>query len=148
MARGYMIDTRGLSNVLRNIEKYDKKIADGIDNQLTISAKNVGNKARQLAPRGKNGEIENSIKVNTNQRFSKSIEVSAPHAPFVEFGTGRRVFRTQRYQFDVREKAYAKQFYVSGKGTTPSTPYLFPAFRDEIVKLKDNIKKEIFGEFD
>lgn len=66
-------------------------------------------------------------------------------AAYIEFGTGQYATNYLSSQpQEVREQAI--QFYVSGDGTMPANPYLFPAYfkyRDEIVKVLDQRIQEL-----
>ena len=141
MPKGFTIQVKGLSQVLRNIERYDRKVAEVVDNELSKSAVNIQNRARQLSE----GKVSASVSADTSKKYKKEVGSNLFYAPYVEFGTGQKVFRNTRHQFSAAEKAYARNFYVSGKGTTGSNPYLFPAFTEEIPRLMNNIKRAFFG---
>lgn len=131
-----------LEKVLKNIENYDKKVALGIDHELSEAAENVAALAKIHAP---NPKIAATIQAVTTKPYSKSVEVNHKRAAYEEFGTGRYVFQSA-YKFTSEQKAFAKLFYVNGLGTTPANPYLFPAFDVEIPKLLSRIKKVLFDD--
>lgn len=135
---------QGLAGVLKKIESYDKKLAVDVDNILSQGAINIADRAAQLAPVGKSGALGNYIRADTSQKFNKSVSVFAPYAAFVEFGTGSRVFDTG-FNFTPEMRAYAMDFYVSGRGRLPPSPFLFPAYTEEVIKIKERIKKLFFS---
>ena len=66
----------------------------------------------------------------------------APYAPYVEFGTGRKVSITQGFS------DYAMEFYVNGNGRSKPKPFLIPAylkyrkvFLQDLKKIAKNISK-------
>lgn len=136
----FTIRTKGLDNVLRNINRSSKEFARKVDNELDVAARNVASEARSRAK----GSIASSIYANTSQEFRKTVGSSNPVAAYYEFGTGQFVFKGA-YTFTPEEKQFAKLFYVSGKGTTKSHAALFPAFHEEIPKLMQRIRKAQFG---
>jgi hypothetical protein len=144
MGKSFTMRVQGIEGVLRNIERIDRFAASGIDEELTEAAKNVAQEARITAPKRKNGNLRASISADTSTRFRKSVIAGAKYAPYVEFGTGKKVFQGA-YNFTSEEKKYAKLFFVSGKGRTRSHAYLFPAFHREIPRLQQRIKKRLFG---
>lgn len=139
---GFHIHVKGLEGVLRNIERFDAEIADKIDNELNIAARNVAEVAALMAPK-RRGRLANSIEANTGTRFRKSVSVEALHGPYVEFGTGSGVFKGG-YAFTSEQKRYARRYYVSGKGRMKSQAYLFPAFDREKTQLITRIKRIFF----
>src|SRR5688500_4218860 len=130
----FTIKTKGLDSVLRNAEKIAKDKAHGIDTELDTAAINIHSDARGRPK----GNLASQIYSDTSKRFSKSVGVGNPIGAYIEFGTGQHVFKGP-YSFTPEEKQFAKQFYVSGKGKTPSHPYMFPSFHEEIPKLLQRI---------
>lgn len=135
---------QGLSETLRKIEKYNTQLAVDIDGQLTVAANNVANAARLRAPKGKTGLLTASIRTDTSVKYSKKVEVAHFVAPYVEFGTGVKVFQNPVFNFTPEMRAYAREFYVSGKGRQPAQPYLFPSLEAEKPKLLNRIKEVLF----
>lgn len=136
--RAFTIKTRGLEQVLTNMAKMNSRIAEGIDDELDIAARNVEAEARTRAK----GRIASGIHADTRQKFRKTVGSTDPNAAFVEFGTGPFVF-AGAYSFTADEKKFARLFYVSGKGTTKSHAAVFPAFHEEIPRLQKRIQDVI-----
>src|SRR5688572_6841933 len=124
--KSFSVRTQGLTQVLSKIERYDKRISDGIDDELTTAANNVAESARANAPKGGGNykvllgiaNITSDIYAHTSKKFSKKVGVNNPIAAYVEFGTGSRVFQGS-FSFSPEQKDFARLFYVSGKGRTP-----------------------------
>lgn len=134
---------QGLSGVLKKIESYDKKLAADVDDILSEGANNIARSAAARAPKGKSGALAASISADTSMKYRKAVTVGVSYGPFVEFGTGSRVFDTG-FQFTPEMRAYAMEFYVSGKGRLPPSPFLFPAYTEEVIKIKERIKQLFF----
>ncbi len=134
----------GLSSVLRKIESYDKKLAVDVDVILSEGMNNVAINAAILAPVGKSGALGGYIKADTSVKYHKSVTVYAPYAAYVEFGTGSRVFDSP-FQFTPEMKAYAMDFFVTGRGRMPARPFLFPAYTAEVIKIRQRIKQLFFS---
>ncbi len=140
----YNVSIQGLPEVLQKIESYSKELADGIDNDLSTAAKNTAALAIARAPFGRTGQLKGSIRANTTIRFSKTVSATVIHAPYVEFGTGLKVFKTPSFNFTPEMRAYAREFYVSGRGREPAQPFLFPSLEIEKVRLINRIKERLF----
>lgn len=141
----FNVEIQGLTQVLSKIEAYSKELADGLDEELSLAAENVANMARVRAPKGRSGQLAASITADIGQRFSKTVSVPVLYAPYVEFGTGLKVFKSPSFNFTPEMKAYAMEFYVSGLGKEPPLPYLFPSLEVEKVRLMTRIKQRFFG---
>lgn len=141
MSKTFTIKVDGLQGVLKNLERYEKATTDKVDNELTVAAKNIAAEAISKAPKNTGG-LSSGIVANTGTKFNKSVESKANFSAFVEFGTGSGVFKGT-YSFTQDQKAFAKQFYVSGKGKMKSWAFLFPAFMAEIPKLVKRLRDAI-----
>lgn len=137
---------QGLAQVLKKIESYDKKLATDVDDILSEGANNIARSAAARAPKGKSGALAASISSDTSMKYRKSVSVGVSYGPFVEFGTGSKVFDTKGgFTFTPEMRTYAMDFYVSGKGRLPPSPFLFPAYEEEVIKIKQEIKKLFFS---
>lgn len=84
----------------------------------------VAREAQGLAPYDQ-GDLRASIRGFMDaaaQAILGRVEAAAPHAPYVEFGTGARV------AIPAGLEQAARKFYVDGSGNSPAQPFLFPAF--------------------
>lgn len=138
------VQINGLREVMKRIEKVDKALATKVGDELTTGARNIESQAKAYAPKGRTGELAGSIEADVSQPYDKRVSVSAPYAPFVEFGTGVRVFQNPSFNFTPEIRAYAMEFYVNGLGKQPAHPYLFPAFEQEKLQIIKRIKKVLF----
>lgn len=141
----YNVNISGLDATIKKIESYNKELADWIDAELTVTAENTALMARVKAPIGRSGHLASSISANVSVRFSKTVSVSAIYAPYVEFGTGSRVFKTGDFTFTPEMKAYAMEFFVTGRGKEFPQPYLFPALEINKKRFMARLKTKFFG---
>ncbi len=135
----------GLESVIKNIEAYSIELGTAVDEELSTGAINIAERARADAPIGKTGALGNYVKASTGEKYNKTVDVFAPYAAYVEFGTGSRVFESilganKGFQFSDDMKEFAMEFYVSGKGRMPASPFLVPAFEIEKVNIIKNIR--------
>lgn len=131
----------GLEEVIRRIEDYSKTMGDDIDEELSVGAQNIAQRARQDAPIGRTGALGNYIRASVTERYNKQVEAFAPYSAYVEFGTGSRVFEAKSgFMFTPEMKEFAHEFYVNGKGRQPAQPFLFPAFEVEKLEIIRRIR--------
>lgn len=139
-------EIQGLGKVIARIAAIDKGLATGVDNILTQGAINIQNRAKQLAPVGRSAQLGHFIFADVTGHNTKEIDAFAPYAPYVEFGTGIRVFQSKSgFEFTDEMKAYAKEFYVNGKGRQPAQPFMFPALETERPRILAAVKQLFFG---
>jgi HK97 gp10 family phage protein len=141
--KGFQVEVQGLSQLKKKLDNFDKNLSTGVDEELSVGAINIENKARQLAPHGKTGELGASIFSNVSRPFQKEVGSSLFYAPFVEFGTGVNVFKGP-FEFTPEMRAFAREFFVSGKGILPAQPFLFPALIEEKPNIIKRIKEKVF----
>lgn len=142
----FTVKIQGLESVLKKIERYDKALGEGVINELSQGAKNIAAVAKVNAPTGKTGALAASGGFDISQPYRKSIFFTAPYAPYVEFGTGSKVFQSVNgFAFTPEMKDFAREFYVNGMGRMPARPYLFPAYSAEIVQIRKRIRNLFFG---
>jgi hypothetical protein len=120
-----------LSDVLKAIQKLKAKV-EKVPTLVEETCVDIATKANSRAPLGV------SVYASGN-----TVTASGPLAAYHEFGTGgAAAVYTQALPNDWDE--YAMSFYVTGKGTLPETPYLFPAYESERLELIKKIKQS-FG---
>lgn len=142
----FNVKIEGLQEVLSKIESYSKELFADVDAELSAGVENIAGKARAAAPIGNSGELSSSISHGKRGNYSYFVSVSASYAPYVEFGTGSKVFKTPIFNFTPEMRDYAREFFVSGKGRLPATPYLFPAYEAEKVKVVQRIRQVLIGD--
>lgn len=142
--KGYKL--KGLQSLLKDLDNRFEGMIKEMDLELGKSVITIAADARSRVPVNK-GRIARSINTDISKHLQKSVRVSDPIGPYVEFGTGAYVFKATSYSHEADERQYAKLFYVSGKGTTKASPYLFPAVHAETPKLwkelKDCVKRAV-----
>jgi hypothetical protein len=105
----------------------------------------------ELAAFGTQGDaiskcVSSSVAASSNLKITdKSFELSFADqiSPFIEFGTGSKVFESSNFNFTPEMKSYARNFFVNGLGRTPAFPFLFPSAIDNYKQMVKNIKKEV-----
>lgn len=86
-------EIKGIDKVLSDFKTIDKKIAEGIKNEINDSALKIQSNAKKLAPVNF-GNLRNSIFVknySNSNGFIVSVGTNVSYAPYVEFGTGGKV---------------------------------------------------------
>lgn len=143
MKAGLEINDKDMVIIRKMIKDLEKISKQELSNELATTASHAvfGMKSDVVVD---NSNLRSSInfeRVNTNQ---VAIFARAPYAPYVEFGTGRKVNfdDLKRLGFD---PTYALQF--KGKGikdiNLPARPFFFKNIRKEFNKLYDRLESKI-----
>ena len=127
---------QGLQSVLSKISEIPAKAVKVVDLELKAFAQETVNDAKVLCPADL-GYLRNSIQFETTP-LNAFINVNAFYAAYVEFGTGTNVFVTD-FAFTPEQKAYAAEFFVSGKGHMRAQPFLFPAYEKNRLLLIERL---------
>jgi hypothetical protein len=102
--------------VRRMVEIAAEKAGPELVKEMNASALNIEREAKRLAP-GNFGKLRQSIKHNIGEPLMKSVYSDLHYAPYVEFGTGKKVFKLKNGgTVDSKYRAYAAQFKGKGKG--------------------------------
>lgn len=80
----------GVEKVLAALKDVQTKVVDEVDAEIQASANDIRTKAIRKVPVNF-GEIKNSIGFEKESRMRYSIFATAYHAPYVEFGTVKKV---------------------------------------------------------
>lgn len=99
------------------------------------TAKLIEADAKSLVPRNL-GALAGSIGIEQKPDVTY-VFADKPYAAYQEFGTGALVQVPSGYE------AYAKEFFVNGKGKTHAQPFLFPALFKNQESLLPNVEEEI-----
>lgn len=137
MAKGYIID---VSKTLGSIDKLQKNILRDIDDELDANAEEIAGNARADVPKSLagSGGLAGSISVVREKFLTRIVVAEKYYAPFVEFGTGPYAAAyVGTLPADIQE--YAMQFYISGLGHMPPTPFIFPNVLKQIPVLTKRI---------
>lgn len=143
MNAGLSYNDRDMTSIRKVIKDMERLAKQDLSNELVATASQAvfGMKTDVVVD---NGNLRNSIefeRVNGNQ---VAIFARAPYAPYVEFGTGRKVNfdDLKRLGFD---SSYAEHF--KGKGikdiNLPARPFFFKNIRKEFNNLYDRLDKKL-----
>lgn len=139
---GFTLDVKGFDEVLKKLDTktYEQDITD----ELEAFGADVSRDAKQiLASRLKHsmGGLINSIDFIPG-RMRVEIVANKDYAAYVEFGTGPYA-AAYVPSLEPEFQAYAMQFFVNGKGRTPATPFLYPSYEKNRLKLMDRLRNFI-----
>lgn len=164
--KAYSIKLEGFDQLKKRIKQYPQEIVTQVDGELEAAAENIAADAQQAAPVDL-GQLQNSILPVTGEKMHKEVVVSAPHAAYVEFGTGAKVMippGLEEYAAQFKGKtggtfeemveaikgwctrhgidpkaAYPIALNILRNGRAPQ-PFLFPAVEAERPKLIQRLK--------
>lgn len=85
-----MAAIKGLEELDTLLKKYSGQLPDEVDAELSAGAEDIAATARTLAPVGVSGDLRRRIIVN-HAPFIHEVVANVYYAPFVEFGTGKKV---------------------------------------------------------
>ena len=110
------LDIVGGKAVRRMFAIAAEKIGPQLNKEMNASALTIEKTAKQLAPANL-GKLRQSIKHNIGEPLMKSVYSELKYAPYVEFGTGKKVFQIKGGgQVDPKYQRFASQFKGKGKG--------------------------------
>lgn len=130
-----MAKIKGMEQLLRDLKKMEQNVSKATQKGILKTARLIEADAKAKVPVDK-GALQASIGVEQTPTVTY-IFADKPYAAFQEFGTGPLVEIPKGYE------AYAKEFFISGKGTTSAQPFLFPALFKNQETLVPNIEEEI-----
>lgn len=138
MPKPLSIKISGLESTFSNLTGEVKKIQEEIDNEMAASVEMMATNAKQNL-QAQYGALRSSINAKKISDYNYLLSANKDYAPYIEFGTG--IYATNYLASKEQEwKDLARQYYVNGKGTTPSTPYFYPAVKFQTQKLIERIK--------
>lgn len=133
-----------IRKLTRELALRGKNYEEAITKEVHKSALNIESGAKQNATRTVDeGRLRASIQSELEPgKPSANVHTNVFYAPYIEFGTGR--FAASYLADKAAEiKQYAMTFFKTGKGTTRTAPFLFPAMDAEgpqLIKRLRNIK--------
>lgn len=134
MAKGVLLGIDLLNKRLANLSD---AVKNGVKQDIQASGQTIRNGAIARVPVDLGG-LKGSISA-ANLNNGTEVVAQQNYAAYVEFGTGAKV------KVPPGLEKYAREFFVSGKGTLPARPYMFPAYFEEepklIKKIEDRISK-------
>lgn len=138
MPKPLSIKISGLESTFSNLTGEVKKIQEEIDNEMAASVEMMATNAKQNL-QSQYGALRSSINAKKISDYNYLLSANKDYAPYIEFGTG--IYATNYLASKEQEwKDLARQYYVNGKGTTPATPYFYPAVKFQTQKLIERIK--------
>lgn len=138
MSSGFSIRLEGfdkLQSILTNLpqEKFDK-----IDAEVEGTLYDIAAQAKNRVPKNLGG-LSNSITVIKGSPMKGEVAVQKFYAPYVNFGTGLYASQFLATQ-DEEWNAYARQFYVNGKGRMHGNGFFTTPVNEERIKLIKRVK--------
>lgn len=85
------VKIKGLDRLVRKLKEWPEEIAKDVDEELSIGAIQVAGLANELAPTGVTGQLGQRNVADTTTFLEKNVTNNLFYAPFVEFGTGKKV---------------------------------------------------------
>ncbi len=162
------IDTTGLKDLQKAILNKSKALKSDLDLLVKVSGLEALRVAKKEAPVS-SSELRSSLNLEQVKEMTYSLYSNAPHAPFVEFGTGRKAndipsdfnemasyFKSQNYsgtyddaiksiedwlqrQGEDPKDAKRVLYFVLKNGLTPQ-PFLWPAYKKGRKVLVQDVK--------
>lgn len=141
----FNIQLNGLNGVLTKIQNVPKESEKVVEYEIKQFCNDVVNDAKITAqgiglPEEDRSGIVNGLGYNNLTPLQATINVNYGKAAYWEFGTGAFVFLAD-YYFTPEQRTYAAEFFVNGKGTIHSHPYLFPAYEKNRIALIEHLKQ-------
>ena len=138
---GFSLDISGLKQVKEAISNYDKAARIGIVNELSESVLNIQKAAKRRAP-GFDGKLRQSIIVSSGRSgLDKSVVCTVKYAPYIEFGTGKKVFKIKGGgEVPSQYREFAAQFKGKRGGTFKELFYALVRWvkKKKIAQIQDS----------
>jgi phage gpG-like protein len=143
MAQKSGIDSKQLADLQNKIQQLGKLSKQELSNELAKTAMfavaGMKNDAKHIT-----GNLRNQTGFERQNENTVVIFSRAPYAPYVEFGTGRKVDLSHLTKLGF-PASYAAQF--KGKGikevNLPARPFFFTNLRKEFSNLSDRLETKI-----
>lgn len=104
------VTIKGLDALLKKLDSLSEDIQKDVDEEMSQSATTIAHQAASKVPVDE-GRLKGAIKEDVSTKFRKSVSVNLDYAPFIEFGTKKKVSVPNGLE------AYAAQFKKKlGKG--------------------------------
>lgn len=134
------VTKESINKMINDLSRWAVARRARVGSTTASSLLNIQRNAKRNARSVDLGRLRAAINIERNpDGMGGGVVVPVDYAPYVEFGTGSRVFDTMQYNFTQEEREYAMQFFVSGRGRMPPQPYLFPAAEEERPQYINNI---------
>lgn len=137
------LQDRELAKLKHDLDNYIKHKKEDIKIIIAKTAVNIKLEAQSEAQRD-TSNLAGSIFIDDKKLDKLEVDIigKAEYAPYVEFGTGKDVFKGP-FSFPGEVQEYAKRFKGRGvrKVNLKSRPFLFPAFFSNRGKMIEEFKK-------
>lgn len=133
MGNNFSFEVKGLNRLIKRFDNAPDYLVKELGAELSYSADEVAANAADAAPKD-DGYLWKEIHSKKIGPITYEIISPVEYSAYVEFGTGEFV------EIPKGLEAYARQFYVNGKGRLHARPFLFPAFQAENIQLIKKIK--------
>lgn len=144
-----MSKIEGLDSLLRKLDRLGGNVEETMNKTVHKQGLFVQVEAKDLCPVDEEDLIQ-SIQCNTvqtNSKVSSVISTNSDHAPYVEFGTGKKGENTNTYPgISFKQDKWKVNIpdvgvrWIEGQ---PAQPYLYPALKNNEETVVKNIKKDV-----
>jgi hypothetical protein len=136
------VNETSFTKALNKLKALENDFAAEIDLEMAAASEEIALKAKQNVTTVDNGRLRASIKANKLSLLRHEVSVSVNYAAYVEFGTGNEY---KKYEPNLTNewKNIAADFFKTGKGITRPAPYLYPAVKFVMQKLKERFLKRL-----
>jgi len=138
------VNIRDINRFASKAKRFNGRLKKAVSNDIAETAINVDRGAKQRAPvrtkdnNGLGGRLRTSIYIEKRRANGLlwEVGVNANYAPYVEFGTGRKVNLTQLRAAGFPD-SYAARFKGRGikKVNIRPQPFFFPSINEETPKM-------------
>lgn len=133
------VNETAFTKYLTKLKALENDFAREVDEEMAAASVDIERLAKQYAPVD-DGRLQGAIKANKLSLLRHEVAVKVNYAAYVEFGTGMK-YKAYSQNLTNEWKNIAADFFVSGKGTTRPQPYLYPAAKLGMAKLKERFLK-------
>ena len=126
------------NKALNKLKALEDDFAREVDDEMAAAALDIVTLAKKNAPVD-TGRMRGAINSNKLSLLRQQIRVDTNYAAYVEFGTGGEYLKIAP-NLPNEWKNIAATHFVNGRGKTVAQPYLYPAVKVVLKKLKDKFK--------
>ena len=140
------VNITGIKELNQALSKYKKTRTDKLRDEINKSVLNVERNTKRTLV----GKLDRSLgrlvssyhnRPAVGSKLQGDVFSNLFYAPFIEFGTGTKVFNNPDYEFTAEEKQYASQFKRGPGRNMPAKPALFPSWDEERPKFIKNVEE-------
>lgn len=137
---GFTIDIEGSLN--KRLDEMTEEVKRVLQDELNAFGFDTVAMAKNLAPVDM-GTLRNLIGFTPlSAEIGILLYAAASYSSYIEFGTGRYA-ALYVPTLDPEIQAYAREFFINGKGWIPPHPYLFPAIEAQRLELLQRLKANL-----